>query len=81
MLANEAEATREWLVEAEKLVESFRETRALFLTSRHRGFRGMFPRSSRKQTTEASEDSMASRLQLELGVFTFRAVTMGKEES
>ncbi|KAH9893442.1 TPR-like protein [Cubamyces lactineus] len=67
MLANEEAATREWLVEAEKLVESFRETRALFLTSRHRGFRGMFPRSARKQTTEASEDNMASRLQLELG--------------
>ncbi|RPD58991.1 TPR-like protein [Lentinus tigrinus ALCF2SS1-7] len=67
MLANEEEAVREWLVEAEKLVESFRETRALFLTSRHRGFRGMFPRSSRKQTSEATEDSMASRLQLELG--------------
>ncbi|KAI0766969.1 TPR-like protein [Trametes elegans] len=67
MLADDDEATREWTVEAEKLVESFRETRALFLTSRHRGFRGMFPRSTRKQTTEASEDSMASRLQLELG--------------
>ncbi|CDO69335.1 hypothetical protein BN946_scf184746.g16 [Trametes cinnabarina] len=67
MLASEDEAMREWLVEAEKLVESFRETRALFLTSRHRGFRGMFPRSTRKQTTEASEDNMASRLQLELG--------------
>lgn len=72
MLANEDEATREWIVEAEKLVESFRETRALFLTSRHRGFRGMFPRSSRKQTAEASEDSMASRLQLELGAFILR---------
>ncbi len=36
MLANEEEAVREWLVEAEKLVESFRETRALFLTSRVR---------------------------------------------
>lgn len=36
MLAGEEEATREWLVEAEKLVESFRETRALFLTSRVR---------------------------------------------
>ncbi|KAI0642215.1 TPR-like protein [Trametes meyenii] len=70
MLADEngdEEAVREWLVEAEKLIESFRETRALFLTSRHRGFRGMFPRSARKQTTEASEDSMASRLQLDLG--------------
>ena len=36
MLANDVEAVREWLVEAEKLVESFRETRALFLTSRVR---------------------------------------------
>lgn len=34
MLANEDEAVREWLFEAEKLVESFRETRALFLTTR-----------------------------------------------
>ena len=34
MLENDDEAVREWLVEAEKLVESFRETRALFLTSR-----------------------------------------------
>ncbi|OBZ74021.1 hypothetical protein A0H81_06069 [Grifola frondosa] len=42
MLAGEEVAEREWLVEAEKLVESFRETRNLFLTSRHRGFRGMF---------------------------------------
>ncbi|GBE87309.1 TPR-like protein [Sparassis crispa] len=67
MLAGEEAAEREWLVEAEKLVESFRETRNLFLTTRHSGFRGMFPRSSRKQTAEASEESMASRLQLELG--------------
>ncbi|KZT05046.1 TPR-like protein [Laetiporus sulphureus 93-53] len=67
MVGGEEEAEREWLVEAEKLVESFRETRPLFLTSRHQGFRGMFPRSSRKQTAEASEESMASRLQLELG--------------
>ncbi|KAH9921621.1 TPR-like protein [Fomitopsis serialis] len=67
MLAGEEEAEREWLVEAEKLIESFRETRNLFQTSRHQGFRGMFPRSSRRQTAEASEESMASRLQLELG--------------
>ncbi|EPS96052.1 hypothetical protein FOMPIDRAFT_1151328 [Fomitopsis schrenkii] len=67
MLSGDEEAEREWLVEAEKLVESFRETRNLFQTSRHQGFRGMFPRSSRKQTAEASEESMASRLQLELG--------------
>jgi general transcription factor 3C polypeptide 3 (transcription factor C subunit 4) len=28
------EAVREWMVEAEKMVETFRETRNLFLTSR-----------------------------------------------
>jgi hypothetical protein len=36
MLARDEEAEREWLVEAEKLVETFRETRNLFLTSRVR---------------------------------------------
>lgn len=34
MLAGEEEAEREWLVEAEKLVESFRETRNLFNATR-----------------------------------------------
>ncbi len=38
MLADEEEAVREWLVEAEKLVEAFRETKNLFLTSRVRSF-------------------------------------------
>ncbi|RXW22111.1 hypothetical protein EST38_g3735 [Candolleomyces aberdarensis] len=62
-------AEREWLLEAEKLVDMFRETRNLFLTSRANPFRGMFPRSrKRKQQaeTEADEDRMASRLQLDL---------------
>lgn len=34
MLAGDEEADREWMHEAELLVESFRETRALFLSSR-----------------------------------------------
>lgn len=34
MLAGEFEAEKVWLIEAEKLVETFRETRNLFLTSR-----------------------------------------------
>ena len=34
MLAGEEAAVGEWMHEAEMLVESFRETRALFLTSR-----------------------------------------------
>ncbi|KAI0738457.1 TPR-like protein [Daedaleopsis nitida] len=67
MLANEDAAVREWLFEAEKLVESFRETRALFLTTRQQGFKGMFSRSSRQRLSEANEDNMASRLQLEIG--------------
>ncbi|KAM6492840.1 TPR-like protein [Amanita muscaria] len=62
---------REWLMEAEKLVETFRETRNLFLTSRSVPFRGMFPRSkaARQQAEaerEADEDRMASRLHLDL---------------
>ena len=34
MLAGDFEAEKEWLIESEKLVETFRETRNLFLTSR-----------------------------------------------
>lgn len=34
MLAGDEEADREWMREAESLVETFRETRALFLSSR-----------------------------------------------
>ena len=34
MLNGEEEADREWMHEAESLVESFRETRALFLSTR-----------------------------------------------
>ncbi|PPQ91090.1 hypothetical protein CVT25_013128 [Psilocybe cyanescens] len=68
MLADDTEAEREWMMEAEKLVDMFRETRNLFLTSRNNPFRGMFPRSrARKQVaTEADEERMASRLQLDL---------------
>ncbi|KAJ3569113.1 hypothetical protein NP233_g5266 [Leucocoprinus birnbaumii] len=68
MLTGEAEAEKEWLAEAEKLVETFRETRNLFLTSRSHPFRGMFPRRRKKQEVEAEadEDRMASRLQLDL---------------
>ena len=41
MLAGEEEAEREWLVQAEKLVDMFRETRNLFLTSRVCDFRSL----------------------------------------
>ncbi|KAG6915765.1 hypothetical protein DXG01_009970 [Tephrocybe rancida] len=68
MLAREEEAERLWFMEAEKLVETFRETRNLFLTTRTNPFRGMFPRSRPKQASqnEADEDRMASRLNLDL---------------
>ncbi|KAF8055211.1 hypothetical protein FPV67DRAFT_1598050 [Lyophyllum atratum] len=68
MLAHDEEAERLWLMEAEKLVETFRETRNLFLTTRTNPFRGMFPRSRPKQDNqnEVDEDRMASRLHLDL---------------
>ncbi|ESK86429.1 TPR-like protein [Moniliophthora roreri MCA 2997] len=60
---------KEWMAEAEKLVDTFRETRNLFTASRG-FFRGMFPKiskSARKpKDQEAAEDRMASRLQLDL---------------
>ncbi|KAF8190296.1 hypothetical protein K438DRAFT_1831751 [Mycena galopus ATCC 62051] len=58
---------REWLLEAEKLIESFRECRQLFTTSSSLAWRGMFPRIKRRtKASEADEDRMASRLQIEL---------------
>ncbi|KAI0269808.1 TPR-like protein [Gloeopeniophorella convolvens] len=65
-------AEREWLLEAEKLVDMFRETRNLFRTSRSNPFRGMFPKRARQsgKTTEENEDEMASRLHLDLGILS-----------
>ncbi|KAG6836328.1 hypothetical protein H0H93_009078 [Arthromyces matolae] len=73
MCAGEVEPTNTWLAEAEKLVETFRETRNLFLTSRTNPFRGMFPRSRPKQDNqnEVDEDRMALRLNLDLEQDTF----------
>ncbi|KAJ7927521.1 TPR-like protein [Mycena leptocephala] len=63
------DSEREWLLQAEKMIESFRETRQLFSTSTH-AFRGMFPAlaksKQRAKNSEADEDRMASRLHLEL---------------
>ncbi|KAL1658912.1 hypothetical protein GGG16DRAFT_119694 [Schizophyllum commune] len=65
-----ATARREWLLEAEKLIEMFRETRRLFTTDRHGDFKGIFRAGRRRQRTaqeaEAEEDRMASRLQMDL---------------
>ncbi|KAF9269641.1 TPR-like protein [Marasmius fiardii PR-910] len=65
----EGSLEKEWMIEAEKLVETFRETRNLFLASRNEFFRGMFPnrgRGGKKRNEEETEERMASRLQLDL---------------
>ncbi|KIK67134.1 hypothetical protein GYMLUDRAFT_37174 [Collybiopsis luxurians FD-317 M1] len=71
--APEGPVEREWMLEAEKLVDTFRETRNLFTAARNNPFRGMFPKrrvaKKTKDTSsdhEADEDRMASRLQLDL---------------
>ncbi|KAJ7064882.1 hypothetical protein C8F01DRAFT_778362 [Mycena amicta] len=57
---------RDWIIQAEKLLEAFRETRQLFSTSQLT-FRGMFPKKDRRtKDPEADELRLASRLQLEL---------------
>ncbi|KDQ49967.1 hypothetical protein JAAARDRAFT_42458 [Jaapia argillacea MUCL 33604] len=66
MMVGDEAAEREWLFEAEKLVETFRETRKLFITNRTNPFRGMFPGRPRKGTAESVEQDMASRLQLDI---------------
>ncbi|KAK0189733.1 hypothetical protein F5146DRAFT_1103820 [Armillaria mellea] len=67
MMEADEVAEREWMVEAEKMVETFRETRNLFMTSRNNGFRGMFPRRPKRQRDhEEDEDRMVSRLHLDL---------------
>ncbi|KAF4563013.1 transcription factor TFIIIC subunit tfc4 [Pleurotus pulmonarius] len=64
MVEDAGDAEKAWMEEAEKLVETYRETRNLFAASRQ--WRGMFPRARAGSTTEADEDSMASRLHLDL---------------
>ncbi|KAF7325830.1 hypothetical protein MKEN_00433700 [Mycena kentingensis (nom. inval.)] len=68
-LEEQNEYERDWLVQAEKLIEAFRETRKLFSTTRD-GFRGMFPSRrvgrGKDKTSEDDELRLASRLQLEL---------------
>ncbi|KAJ7754445.1 hypothetical protein B0H16DRAFT_744536 [Mycena metata] len=64
------DSERDWLLQAEKMIESFRETRQLFTTS-SLAFRGMYPaqnlsKRKAKKDLEADEDRMVSRLHLEL---------------
>ncbi|KAJ7211351.1 hypothetical protein GGX14DRAFT_624389 [Mycena pura] len=59
---------RDWMLQAEKMIEGFRETKQLFSTSHH-AFRGMFPTKQQQQQmtdSEANEVHIASRLHLEL---------------
>lgn len=58
MLAGEEEAEREWLMEAEKLVESFRETRPLFLTSRVSCLHALFGQGSKRITRHSIRASV-----------------------
>lgn len=71
----------EWLLEAEKLSDAFRETRALFSATRHHPFKGVFPRRRNNrgkkkrgaggdaggEENEEEEDRMMTRLQLDIG--------------
>ncbi|KAF7344575.1 hypothetical protein MSAN_01939600 [Mycena sanguinolenta] len=62
------EFERDWLIEAEKLIDTFRECRQLFTTSSSLAWRGRpsLRRKQRAKASEADEDRMASRLQIEL---------------
>ncbi|KAJ7055549.1 hypothetical protein C8F01DRAFT_994021 [Mycena amicta] len=75
MVRGEDEDTEEWLGEAKKLIEAFRETRRLFSTSRgslgDKVYRGMFPirrtrKRMREEEQEEEENHMANRLQLDI---------------
>ncbi|TFY70716.1 hypothetical protein EVG20_g2295 [Dentipellis fragilis] len=59
-------AEKEWMLETEKLVEMFRETRRLFLTTRNYPFSGMFPGRRRRKAIEATEEDIATRLHIDL---------------
>ncbi|KAJ7805997.1 hypothetical protein B0H14DRAFT_3882550 [Mycena olivaceomarginata] len=66
MLEGEGEPRQQWMLEAEKLIEAFRETRCLFSTTGT--FIGMFP-TRRRIREEDDEDKMLCRLQFDLGGF------------
>ncbi|KAJ7848411.1 hypothetical protein B0H13DRAFT_2361910 [Mycena leptocephala] len=64
MLQGDGEPRQHWLLEAEKLIETFRETRRLFSTSRV--YRGMFPTRKTTKLEEGDENRMLCRLQFDL---------------
>ncbi|KAJ7263136.1 hypothetical protein B0H12DRAFT_1103519 [Mycena haematopus] len=64
MLEGEGEPRREWVLNAEKLIEAFRETRRLFTTSRC--YKGIFQSRITGRLEEGEEDKILCRLQFEL---------------
>ncbi|KAJ6568937.1 hypothetical protein B0H19DRAFT_1134257 [Mycena capillaripes] len=64
MLQGEGEPRTQWMLEAEKLIEAFRETRRLFSTSRT--YKGMFPVRKTAKLEEGDEDRILCRLQFDL---------------
>ncbi|KAJ6468532.1 TPR-like protein [Mycena vitilis] len=63
MLQGDGEPRQQWMLEAEKLIEGFRETRRLYSTSRT--YNGMFPARSAK-LEEGDEDRMLCHLHFDL---------------
>ncbi|KAJ7448791.1 TPR-like protein [Mycena latifolia] len=65
MLEGPGEPRQAWLLEAEKLIDAFRETRRLFSTART--FKGMFPtRRTGPKIEEGEEDRILHRLEFDL---------------
>ncbi|KAJ7648353.1 TPR-like protein [Mycena polygramma] len=64
MLQGDGEPRQQWMLEAEKLIEAFRETRKLYSTSRT--YKGMFPARKSAKLEEGDEDRILCRLQFDL---------------
>ncbi|KAJ7640027.1 TPR-like protein [Mycena polygramma] len=64
MLQGDGEPRQQWMLEAEKLIEAFRETRRLYSTSRT--YKGMFPVRKSAKLEEGDEDRILCRLQFDL---------------
>ncbi|KAJ7633881.1 TPR-like protein [Mycena polygramma] len=67
MVQGDGEPRQQWMLEAEKLIEAFRETRRLYSTSRT--YKGMFPARKSAKLEEGEEDQILCRLQFDLGGF------------
>ncbi|KAL5520201.1 hypothetical protein ACEPAG_9414 [Sanghuangporus baumii] len=63
MRHGDTNAENEWLLNAEKLIEMFRETRSLFVTRSAKPFRGTISTRHKKKD---DEEEMASRLEMEI---------------